>query len=75
MATKRAAGSGIGDYEPPNPPDLTDETDSLGRGQEFISPDEGNPLASDAADVDVNAFLETVDSQILGAKAEVEALL
>jgi hypothetical protein len=75
MATKRVPGSGSGDYEPPNPPDLANDTDALSRDEEFVPPDEGNPLASDAADVDVNAFLETVDSQILGAKAEVEALL
>lgn len=75
MASKRPLGSGAGEYEPPNPPDLSDESDSSSLGEEFLPPDDGNPLASDAADAAVSVFLETVDSQILAAKTEIEKLL
>jgi hypothetical protein len=75
MPIKRPANSAGGEYETPNPPDLSGDADSTHHGEDFLPPDEGNPLASDAADAAVNVFLEAVDSRILSAKAEIEKLL
>jgi hypothetical protein len=75
MATKRPLGTTSGEFEPPNPPDLSSDDEATRSSDEFLPPTDSNPLASDAAEAEVSAFIDSVDSQILGVKADIEQLL
>ena len=75
MEKQRPLGSDAGGYQPPNPSDLPGESEPTNYSEDFLPPEDDNPLAAEAAEADVDAFMEGVDSQILGAKADIETLL
>jgi len=61
--TPDAAGSGPG----PGP--------APGEFSDYLPPDDGRSLALDAGDAEIEAFMSSVDGQLLAAKAELEKLL
>ncbi|MFN9546706.1 MAG: hypothetical protein ACK6AD_06510 [Cyanobacteriota bacterium] len=75
MQKQRPLGKDAGGYQPPNPSDLPGQSEPTNHSEDFLPPEDDNPLACEAADADVNAFIEGVDSQILGVKADIETLL
>lgn len=84
MATRQPS-----DYTNP-PSDRGDTSDKPGSGagtspgadpsrqgefSEYAPPDEGHGLALDASDAEIEAFMSSVDGELLSAKAELEKLL
>lgn len=72
MATKRNNPS---DYDPPVPQPGTDSSGDSSSRSEYQSPEGEFAMAADAAEAEAASYLSGVDSQLLGAKAEIEKLL